>query len=78
MLSSNWAKYPLLELNLQDQLVSKMALQKQLALDMLLLKEQGISGMLNLTETECCITILNATSSTEEAQAKIKEITGQI
>lgn len=55
-----------------------MVLQNQLALDMLLLKEQGISGMLNLTETECCITILNATSSTEEAKAKIKEITGQI
>lgn len=36
-----------------------MPLQSQLALDMLLLKEQGVYGMLNLTETECTIAIRN-------------------
>lgn len=54
-----------------------MTLQSRLALDMLLLKDQGVCGMLNLSEAECCITIYNASSSIEEAQAKMKEIADQ-
>lgn len=54
-----------------------MTLQSRLALDMLLLKEQGVCGMLNLSEAECCITIYNASPSIEEAQAKMKEIADQ-
>lgn len=50
-----------------------MSLQNRLALDMLLLKEQGVCRLLNLSETECCITIHNASPSIEEARAKMKE-----
>lgn len=79
MPSTNWGN-PFLELNVQNvqEQVRKTALQNQLVLDMLLSKEQGICGMLNLTETQGCITIHNAASSIEEGQAKMKEITNQI
>uniref|UniRef100_A0A8C0HLI3 Uncharacterized protein n=1 Tax=Buteo japonicus TaxID=224669 RepID=A0A8C0HLI3_9AVES len=46
----------------------KMILQNRLALDMLLLNEHRVCGMLNLTDGECCITIHNASTSIEEAQ----------
>ena len=62
---------------MQVQQVSKMTLQNRLALDMILLKENGVCGMLNLTDRECCIAIHNATTSTEEARAKMKEIADQ-
>uniref|UniRef100_A0A8C0B8F2 Uncharacterized protein n=1 Tax=Buteo japonicus TaxID=224669 RepID=A0A8C0B8F2_9AVES len=51
----------------------KMILQNRLALDMLLLNEHRVCGMLNLTDGECCITIHNASTSIEEAQAKMRE-----
>lgn len=54
-----------------------MALLSQLVLDTLLLKEQGLYGMLNLTETECTITIHSAISSVEKAWAKVKEMANQ-
>lgn len=44
-----------------------ITLQNRSALEMLLLKEQGVCRMLNLTNGECCLTIHNATSTTEEA-----------
>uniref|UniRef100_A0A8C4UTW2 Uncharacterized protein n=1 Tax=Falco tinnunculus TaxID=100819 RepID=A0A8C4UTW2_FALTI len=71
---SNWTQYALGEINLQVQQMSKMTLQNRLALDMLLLKKHGVCGMLNLTEGECCITIHNASTSIEEARAKMKEV----
>lgn len=54
-----------------------MTLQNHLALDMILLKEHGVCRMLNLTDRECCITIHGATTSIEEARAKMKEIADQ-
>ena len=72
---SNWSRYAFGETNLQVQQVSKMALQNRLALDMLLLKEQGVCGMLNLTDGECCLTIHNATTTIEEAREKMREVT---
>lgn len=54
-----------------------MALQSRLALDILLLKKQGVYGMINLTENECTITIHNAMSSIEKAWAKVKEMANQ-
>lgn len=42
------------------------------ALDMLLLSEQGVCGMLNLNKTECYITVHNAVALTEKAQGRIK------
>lgn len=44
---------------------------------MLLLKEHGVCGMLNLTAEECCIAIHNASTSIEEACAKMKEVTNK-
>ena len=72
---SNWTSYAFREMNLQIQQVSKMTLQNRLALDMLLLKEQGACGMLNLTDGECCLTIHNATTTIEEAREKMREVT---
>uniref|UniRef100_A0A8C0B3E9 Uncharacterized protein n=1 Tax=Buteo japonicus TaxID=224669 RepID=A0A8C0B3E9_9AVES len=71
---NNWTNYAFREMNIQIQQVSKMALQNRLALDMLLLKEQGVCGMLNLTARECCISINNATTTTEEVWKKMKEL----
>ncbi|KAM6077424.1 uncharacterized protein LJ206_008052 isoform 1-T1 [Theristicus caerulescens] len=74
---SNWTRHAFGELNLQVQQVSKMTLQNRLALDMLLLKEQGVCGMLNLTDGECCLTIHNATTTIEEARKKMREVSEQ-
>lgn len=63
--------------NLQIQQVSKMTSQNQLTLDMLLLKEHGVCGMLNLTDRECCITIHTTTTTIAESCQKMKEITTQ-
>lgn len=72
----NWTERASGELNLQVWQVSKVTLQNQLALDMLL-QEHGVCGVLNLTDRECCITIHNATSTIAEAHQKMKEITEQ-
>lgn len=42
------------------------------SLDTLLLKKQGVCGMLDLNKTECFITVHSAMASIEEAQGKIK------
>ncbi|KAK4829355.1 hypothetical protein QYF61_003282 [Mycteria americana] len=60
-----------------SQQVSKMTLQSHLALDIILLKAQGVCGMLNLVDGECCITIHNASITIEEAWTKMKEIANQ-
>lgn len=60
------------EPNLQVQHVSKMALQNKLVWGMLLLKEHGVCGMLNLTG-DCCVTTHHATTTIEEAQKKMRE-----
>lgn len=55
-----------------------ITLQNPLALAKLLLKEQGVCRMLNLTHGECCLTYVhNATSSTEEARKNMKEVSEQ-
>ncbi|XP_076193727.1 uncharacterized protein LOC143160061 [Aptenodytes patagonicus] len=74
---SNWTSHTFGELNLQVPQVSKMALQNRLALDMLLVKEQGVCGVLNHTAGECCVTIHNATTTIEEACQKMQEITAK-
>ncbi|KAK4811132.1 hypothetical protein QYF61_019763, partial [Mycteria americana] len=74
---SNWTNYAFGEMNVHIQQVSKMTLQNRLALDMLLLKEQGVCGMLNLTDGECCLTIHNAITTLEEARKKMKEVSEQ-
>lgn len=73
----NWTERASGELNLQIQQVSKMTSQNQLTLDMLLLKEHGVCGMLNLTDRECCITIHTTTTTIAESCQKMKEITTQ-
>ena len=73
----NWTEHAFGELNLQVPQVSKMALQNRLALDMLLVKEQGVCGVLNRTAGECCVTIHNATTAIEEARQKMQEITAE-
>lgn len=62
------------ELNIHIHQASKLTLQNKLALDMLLLKKQGVWGMLQLSEAECCTIIDNASSSTEKAKAKMREV----
>ena len=75
---SNWTARAFGELNLQVQQVLKMALQNRLALDMLLVKEQGVCGVLNHTAGECCVTIHNATTTIEEARQRMQEITDEM
>lgn len=73
---SNWTRHAFGELNLQEQYALKTTLRNCLAPDMLLLKEQGVCGMLNLTtSSECCITIYPVTTSVEQPQAEMKEVT---
>ncbi|XP_050192466.1 uncharacterized protein LOC126651033 [Myiozetetes cayanensis] len=74
---SNWTERAYGKLNLQAQQVPKMALQNRLALDMVLLKEHGVCGMLNLTDGECCVTVHNAATTMEEARQKMKEVAEQ-
>ncbi|KAK4817310.1 hypothetical protein QYF61_009163 [Mycteria americana] len=69
---SNWTRYALGELNLQVQQVSKIMLQNRLVLDIILLKEQGLCGMLNLSDGGCCITIHNTSTTIEVARTKMK------
>lgn len=73
----NWTERASGDLNLQVQQVSKVTLQNQLTLDMLLLKEHGVCGMLNLIDRKCCITIHNTTTTIAESCQKMKEITTQ-
>lgn len=64
-------------MNLQIQQVSKITLQNRLALDTLLLKEQGVCGLLNLTDGECYLTIHNAITPLEEAGKKMRVVSEQ-
>ena len=63
-------------LNTQVQTASKVALQNRLALDMILLKEQGVCGYLkaNHEQEECCITIPNVSLPLQENLQKMKKI----
>lgn len=67
---SNWAQHAFGELNTQVQQTAKMTLQNRLAVDMILLKEQRLCGMLNLTESECYVTTHNTSTFIEEARAE--------
>ena len=64
---SNLTHYAFGEKNVQ---INRSALQNRLTLDMLLLSEQGVYAMLNLTDGECCLTIHSTTNSLEETQQK--------
>jgi len=44
---ANWAKPAIIAVDLQLQATSKMTLQNRLALDMILLKENGVCGWLH-------------------------------
>lgn len=74
---SNWTHYAVGEMNFQIQQVLKMTLRNRLPLGMLLLKEQGVCRMLNLTDGDCRLTIRNTTTTLEEAQKKMREVSEQ-
>lgn len=64
---SNWTAHAFGEMNLQVQQVLKVALQNCFALDMVLVKEQCVCGVLNNRAGECHVTIHNARTRVEEA-----------
>ncbi|RMC11006.1 hypothetical protein DUI87_12198 [Hirundo rustica rustica] len=62
------------EVNVQLQATTKMTLQNQLALDMLLLKKHGVCGFLKGQIDYCCIHIPNITADVEYDINQLKQI----
>uniref|UniRef100_A0A8B9QC11 Uncharacterized protein n=1 Tax=Apteryx owenii TaxID=8824 RepID=A0A8B9QC11_APTOW len=48
-------------INTQMQATTKMALQNRMAMDLMLLHQNGLCGYLNLLSTDCCVYIPNVT-----------------
>ena len=61
-------------INKQVQANTKMTLQNRLALDLLLVKEQGVCGYLKLDKEHCCIHIPNITDNLQEQLDKMRKL----
>ncbi|XP_050842398.1 uncharacterized protein LOC127060980 [Serinus canaria] len=62
------------ELNVQLQATTKMTLQNPLALDLLLLKEHGVGGLLKGRVDHCCVHIPNVAADVEYDINQLKQI----
>ncbi|KAM9590793.1 uncharacterized protein ACIBXB_005861 [Morphnus guianensis] len=61
-------------LNNQLQHTSKMTIQNQAVLDLMLLKEKGVCGVLNLSMDNCCVHIPNESMPLQDQINKIKKV----
>lgn len=60
---ANATKIGLHDLNVQLQATSRMTLQNRLALDLMLLHENGVCGYLKLNDDKCYVHIPNVTEA---------------
>ncbi|GAB0209171.1 hypothetical protein GRJ2_003382800 [Grus japonensis] len=76
---ANWTRTAIEASNTQLQATSQMTLQNRLALDILLLKENGICGWLNNTypDETCCVSIPNVSVTLHEAMDEMRKIADQ-
>ncbi|XP_064355834.1 uncharacterized protein LOC135324159 [Dromaius novaehollandiae] len=61
-------------LNQQLQATSKMALQNRMALDLMMVHQNGLCGYLNLSSTDCCIYIPNVTLDLNDQLERIRQV----
>ncbi|GAB0202628.1 hypothetical protein GRJ2_002728400 [Grus japonensis] len=61
-------------LNDQLQHTSKMTIQNRAVLDLMLLKEKGVCGVLNLSMDDCCVYIPNVSIPLQDQINKMKKV----